>query len=314
METKQVTVLGSINMDLGVKVAYLPKQGETLTGHSFSVTGGGKGANQAIAIARLGMETALIARLGNDDFGKQLQRSLRENKVNIDGIQIDEQESTGVALVTVEENGENNIIIVAGANGTIGDWELTHLEKVLPHSSYLLLQLEIPRSVVIKAVKLAQKYNVPVILDPAPALDLPEEIYGGITIITPNVIEASQLLEFPINNIEDVQKASSLLLNKGVKIVIITMGEQGVFCATNKEQFRVYAPSAQVLDTVGAGDAFNGGLTTALSEGYSLTQAVQWGVIASYLSISKAGAQSSFAHRSEFEQARQQSSLQVNYL
>lgn len=303
MKKPQVIVFGSINMDLAVKVPKLPKKGETLAGHSFTTTGGGKGANQAVALSRLGVETALIGRVGNDDFGNKLRQDLTNNGVEIETITIDEQESTGMAIITVEESGENEIIIVAGANGKIDDYELTNLARNLPNCSYLLLQLEIPLSAVTKAIKLAEKYNVPVILDPAPALKLPDEIYAGIKIITPNLVEASQLVGLPVTNIEEVEKASLILLDKGVENVIITMGKEGVFCANQQEKFWLSSPVVNAIDTVAAGDAFNGGLTTALVEGYSLVEAVKSGVIAGSLSVTKTGAQSSLPTRQEFEKA-----------
>lgn len=314
MKKPQVIVFGSINMDLAVKVPYLPEKGETLAGHSFTTTGGGKGANQAVALSRLGVETTLIGRVGNDDFGTKLRQDLANNEVQIKTITIDEKESTGMAIITVEESGENQIIIVAGANGKFDDHELIILQKYLPNCSYLLLQLEIPLSAVTKAIKLAQKQNVSVILDPAPAMKLPDEIYRGIKIITPNLLEASQLVGLPVTNIEEAEKASLILLAKGVENVIITMGKEGVFCANQQEKFWVSAPVVNVIDTVAAGDAFNGGLTTALVEGYSLAEAVKWGVVTGSLSVTKAGAQSSLPNRQEFEKARARANFFVQLI
>ncbi len=297
-----VVVFGSINLDLTVQVKRLPTTGETLTANSFQTTGGGKGANQAVALARLGIPTSLIGRVGNDRFGQQLKDELAQNQVNIENVRVSTNQSTGIAMIAVEETtGENQIIIVTGANGNVDDTDLANLEKVLATSTYLLLQLEIPLEAVIKAIDLARQYNVKVILDPAPVVDLPEDIYTKIDIITPNTIEVSQLVGFTVDNIEDAKKASLWLLNKGVKTVIITMGSEGVFCATNQKQFLVSAPKLKVVDTVGAGDAFNGGLTMGLSLGYSLKEAVKHGVIASSLSVSKTGVQSSFPNKDEME-------------
>ena len=314
MKTAQVTVFGSINMDLAVKVPYLPKRGETLAGHSFLTTPGGKGANQAVALSKLGVETALIGRVGNDDFGHRLRQDLADNGVHVEAISIDKQASTGIAIITVEESGENEIIIVAGANEKIDDSDLNKLEKLLANSSYLLLQLEIPLVAVVQAIKIAQKFNISVILDPAPATKLPDEIYSQIKILTPNIIEVSQLVDFPVRNIKEVEKAGSILLNKGVENVIITMGEKGVFCANCQEKFLVYAPVMNVIDTVAAGDAFNGGLTAALVKGYSLPESVTWGVIAGSLSVTKTGAQSSLPSLQEFAKAQEQMNVIVKQL
>ena len=314
MKTPQVTVFGSINMDLAVKVPYLPRRGETLAGHSFLTTPGGKGANQAVALSKLGVETALIGRVGNDDFGQRLRQDLADNGVHIEAITVDKQASTGIAIITVEESGENEIIIVAGANEKIDDSDLNKLEKLLANSSYLLLQLEIPLIAVVQAIKIAQKFNISVILDPAPATKLPDEIYSQIKILTPNIIEVSQLVDFPVTNIKEVKKAGSILLNKGVENVIITMGEKGVFCANCQEKFLVCAPAMNVIDTVAAGDAFNGGLTAALVKGYSLSEAVTWGVIVGSLSVTKTGAQSSLPSLQEFTKAQEQMNVLVKQL
>lgn len=307
MKQLQAIVFGSINMDLAVKVPRLPQKGETLAGNSFSTTGGGKGANQAVALARLGVETALIGRVGDDNFGTTLIENLTKNGVQTEKIKVDNRASTGIAMITVEESGENQIIIVSGANGKMDDSDLSILRELLPFSSYLLLQLEIPLPVVVKAIAIAQSLSIPVILDPAPAHQLPEEIYPSINIITPNLIEISQLANFSVKTIKDVEKAALKLLNKGVENVIVTMGKEGVFCLNKEEKFLVLALDVNVVDTVAAGDAFNAGLTTALIEGHSLKEAVKWGVIVASLSIIKTGAQLSFPTRQEFDTFRQNS-------
>lgn len=311
---KKVIVFGSINMDLAVTVPYLPSKGETLTGNNFNLSGGGKGANQAIALSRLGVNTELVGRVGNDEFGKQLKETLTDNEVNHDHVIIDDNHPTGVAIITVEASGDNQIIVVSGANGAVNEQDLANLESLLPSASYLLLQLEIPLWIITEAIALAKKYNVKVILDPAPALRLGEDIYKELEIITPNLIEASQLLGYEVDNSETAQKAGDWFLDRGVKTVIITMGEKGVYCATKEQKYWVSTPSVTVVDTVGAGDAFNAGLTTALIEGHSLPIAIQWGVINGSLSVTKSGSQSAFAHRHEFDQALGQYELNLEIL
>ncbi|HAJ61544.1 MAG TPA: ribokinase [Cyanobacteria bacterium UBA8543] len=298
---KSIIVFGSINMDLVAKTPRLPVAGETLQGYQFFTAPGGKGANQAVASARLGIPTYLVGRLGNDDFGNQLRRSLEAAGVHTDGILVDDAASSGVAAIAVDDAGENNIIIIPGTNGRVNQQDVERLTNWLAEAAALLLQLEIPMPAVVAAAQAARKVGVPVILDPAPAQkDLLPELYSLIDIITPNEIEASQLVGFPIDGQEAAAKASAELRQRGVSTVIVKLGAQGVFCATEEETFFVPAFSVQAVDTVAAGDAFNGGLAAALAEGHSLREAVEWGAAAGAISATKAGAQPSLPDRETF--------------
>ncbi len=298
---KPIIVFGSINMDLVTKSPRLPMAGETLQGYEFFTAPGGKGANQAVAAARLGIPTQIVGRLGDDEFGRQLQRSLQESGVNTDRILVDQAASSGVAVITVDDAGENNIIIVAGTNGRVNHQDIDRLTDLLPGAAALLLQLEIPLPVVIAAAQAARRAGVSVILDPAPAKgDIPPELYPLVDIITPNEIEASQLVGFPVDGQEAAAKASAELRQWGVGSVIVKLGDRGVFCATGEETFFVPAFSVQAVDTVAAGDAFNGGLAAALAEGRSLREAVVWGAAAGAISATKAGAQPSLPDRETF--------------
>ncbi|AFZ46171.1 ribokinase [Cyanobacterium stanieri PCC 7202] len=300
MKSSQIVVFGSVNIDLTVTVSHLPQSGETLKGNNFTISVGGKGANQAIALSRLGTPTAFIGRVGKDNWGDRILEELHQQGVNIDKFSQDVQHPTGTAMITVEEEtGENQIIIISGANGVVGTKELLDLTNLLPHCRYLLLQLEIPLPVVLEAITLAKKHHVPVILDPAPAHTLPHDIYQDISIITPNAIEASQLVGFEVQTQAQVEKAGQWFLDKGVQTVIITMGADGVYCASHHEQFWLSTPPVTVVDTVGAGDAFNGGLATALVNNYSLEEAVTWGLINGSLSVTRKG---EFPTLSEFQQ------------
>ncbi len=275
--------------------------GETLQGYEFFTAPGGKGANQAVAAARLGIPTQIVGRLGDDEFGRQLQRSLQESGVNTDRILVDQAASSGVAVITVDDAGENNIIIVAGINGRVNHQDIDRLTDLLPGAAALLLQLEIPLPAVIAAAQAARRAGVSVILDPAPAKgDIPPELYPLVDIITPNEIEASQLVGFPVDGQEAAAKASVELRQRGVGSVIVKLGDRGVFCATGEETFFVPAFSVQAVDTVAAGDAFNGGLAAALAEGRSLREAVVWGAAAGAISATKAGAQPSLPDRETF--------------
>lgn len=297
---KPVIVFGSINMDLVAKTPRLPVPGETLQGHEFFTAPGGKGANQAVAVARLGIPTKIVARIGSDDFGTQLRHSLGVTGVDTDSVLVEEGVSSGIAVISVDEAGENTIIFVAGANGHVNETDVERLSNLLPGAAVLLIQLEIPMSVVLLAAAAAQKVGCPVILDPAPAQELPEELYGMVDIMTPNQLEASVLVDFPVDTIESAKNASEVLLQRGVDTVMVTLGEQGVFCATGSESFFVPAFSVEAVDTVAAGDAFNGAMAVAIAKGLPLRQAVVWGAAAGALAVTKAGAQPSLPDKETF--------------
>jgi ribokinase len=298
---KPIIVFGSINMDLVAKTPRLPVAGETLKGYEFFTTAGGKGANQAVAASRLGIPTHMVGRVGNDDFGRQLLAGLQAAGVQTDAVLVDEATSSGVAVITVDDAGENNIIIIAGANGRLNETDLERLSSRLSGAAALLMQLEIPLSTVKLAAQAAQSAGVPVILDPAPTQDIPAELYSVVDIITPNQWEASQLVGFPVDGQEAAAQASAVLRQRGVGTAIVKLGDRGVFCATTEETFFVPAFPVQAVDTVAAGDAFNGALAVALAEGRSLREAVVWGAAAGAISATKAGAQPSLPDRKTLE-------------
>jgi ribokinase len=243
----------------------------------------------------------MVGRLGHDDFGRQLLTNLQAAGVQTDGVVVDESTSSGVAVITVDDAGENNIIIIAGANGRLNETDVERLRRRLPRAAALLMQLEIPIATVQLAAQAAHSAGVPVILDPAPAQDIPRELYPLIDIMTPNQLEASQLVGFPIDGEEAARQASAELQQRGVSTVMVKLGDRGVFCATPEETFFVPAFSVQAVDTVAAGDAFNGALAVALAEGRPLQEAVVWGAAAGALSATKAGAQPSLPNRETFE-------------
>jgi ribokinase len=296
-----IIVFGSINMDLVAQVPRLPLPAETLTGTGFFTAPGGKGANQAVAAARLGATTYMVGRVGNDEFGAVLLKHLEVEGVRTDAIATDPEVSSGVAQIAVEESGQNNIIVVPGANGRLDENDLARLEILLPEAKLLLLQLEIPLDVTLQAVHLAREHNVQVILDPAPVTDLPGEIYSQIDLITPNEIEAAQLVGFPVNNREDAFRATDALLDLEVRVAIIKLGADGVVFASHNPEFRGFIRPFPVtaVDTVAAGDAFNGGLAVALSEGLELPDAVRWSAAAGALATTKPGAQTAMPRREE---------------
>jgi ribokinase len=303
-----VIVFGSINMDLVVKSPRLPVRGETLLGRDFFTAPGGKGANQAVAIARLGIPTQIVGRVGGDSFGNELINSLQTAGVQTAHVLLDEAASSGVAAIAVDDAGANQIIIIPGANANVNETDVERLRSLLPGAIALLLQFEIPISAVLLAAKAAQQAGVVVILDPAPAqLDVPSELYRLVDIITPNEIEAGQMVGFPVNEPESATEAADVLLQRGVKTAIVKLGAQGAVCATKEETFFVPAFPVSTVDTVAAGDAFNGGLTAALAEGLPLRQAVVWGAAAGALASTKPGAQSSMCDRVTFDAFLKQS-------
>ncbi len=293
-----IIVFGSINIDLVATVPRLPVAGETILGHNFLQVPGGKGANQAVAVARLGIPTQMVGRVGTDSFGTELIYNLFNSGVETENVSIDETASSGVATIAVDDKGENQIIVIPGANGRVNQEDVERLSDLLPHSSALLLQLEIP----VAAAKAAHQAGVKVILDPAPAQSyVPDELYRLVDILTPNEVEAGQLVGFPVDGEESAKKAAAVLLQRGVKCAIVKLGAKGVVCAIAQETFFVPAFPVHAIDTVAAGDAFNGGLAAALDQGLSLHQAVVWGAAAGALAATKLGAQTSLPDKSAFD-------------
>lgn len=301
-----VAVFGSINMDLVARTPRLPAPAETITGHEFFTAPGGKGANQAVAAARLGVSTKMFGRVGGDSFGQELLQHLQTIGVDTSGVFIDDGVASGVAIIAVDDQAQNNIIVIPGANGCLDQSDVRRFEAALDSVEALLLQLETPLEITAAAARLARQKDVTVILDPAPAQNLPAELYQLIDIMTPNEVEAGHMVGFPVKNEQDAARAADKLLERGVKIVIIKLGALGVFYATPdesgaKNQSFTPAFKVQAVDTVAAGDAFNGGLAAALVEGHTLATAVRWGAAAGALSTTKAGAQPSMPSRAEFE-------------
>ncbi|YAF96569.1 MAG: ribokinase [Nodularia sp. CChRGM 3473] len=297
-----IIVFGSINIDLVAKTPRLPVAGETLLGEDFFKIPGGKGANQAVALARLGIPTQMVGRVGAHNFGAELVHNLQVAGVQTDNILIDETVSSGVAIITVTHAGENQIVVIPGANGRVNQEDIERLSQLFPTATALLLQLEIPIPAVLAAAQAAKNANLKVILDPAPVqTNLPNEIYPLVDIITPNEVEAGQLVGFPVDNQESAIKAAKVLLQRGVKCAIVKLGAKGVICATAEEVFFTPAFPVHAIDTVAAGDAFNGGLAAALFTGLSLHQAVVWGSAAGALATTTMGAQTSLPDRLTFD-------------
>lgn len=297
-----VVVFGSINMDLVVRTPRLPVAGETLAAHSFFTAGGGKGANQAVASARAGAPTRMVGRVGDDLFGATLRNDLAADGVDVGGILADAKQPSGVALIAVDDSAENRIMIVAGANGAVGRDDLRRLDGVLEGARVLLLQLEIPMESVVAAARAARERGVTVIVDPAPARPLPPELYATTDLLTPNATEAAMLVGFEINSQSEVEKAARILLERGVRGVIIKLGERGAYWTDGHAHKLLPAFKVAAIDTVAAGDAFNGALAAALAEGQAIEEALRWGIAGGALAVTRAGAQPALPSRSELLQ------------
>ncbi|MGJ3249367.1 MAG: ribokinase [Elainellaceae cyanobacterium] len=295
-----VIVFGSINMDLVARSPRLPMPGETIIGHQFETIPGGKGANQAVAVARLGIPTQMVGRVGGDSFGHELIAKLHESGVGCDRIVIDSETTSGIAVIEVDDRGENHIVIISGANSRVDATDIERLRAILPGAHALMLQLEIPLASVIVAAHAAHDAGVPVILDPAPArANLPLDLYPLIDILTPNQIEASQLVGFPVDHQDTATQAAHILRDRGVGTVIVKLGRAGALCVTGDDTFHVPAFVVNAVDTVAAGDAFNGGLAAALATGRSLRDAVAQACAVGALSVTKFGAQPSMPSQAE---------------
>ena len=286
-------------MDLVVRTPRFAKPGETLTGNDFYTAAGGKGANQAVAAAKLSGKSIMIGRVGKDIFGNDLRDNLKKNGVDVSAVSIDDNRPTGTALITVDENAENTIIIIPGANGAVADRELEVLDTVLTEPSILMLQLEIPLETIVSAAKQAKKQNAKVLLDPAPAQELPDELLELCDYITPNETEAKILTGIEISNTNDAKRAAEELKRRGAKAVIIKMSSNGSFFFDGTEEIMYPAFAVRPVDTVAAGDAFNGGLAAAFSEEKSLNEGLQWANAAGAISTTKPGAQPSMPSRQE---------------
>jgi ribokinase len=297
-----VIVFGSINMDLVARAPRLPAAGETLMGYSFETVPGGKGANQAVAAARLGVPTQMVGRVGGDQFGQELLAGLRASGVGCEAVLVDQTTHSGVAVIAVDDASENNIIIIPGANGQVGSADVERLRPWLLQAKVLLLQLEVPLDAVVAAAKAAKQLGVTVVLDPAPArFDLPAALYPLVDITTPNQVETAQLAGVPVTDFASAAEAATILQQRGVGTVITKLGKQGALCLTPTATFKIPAFPVKAVDTVAAGDAFNGGLAAGLAVGLSLQQATRQAAAVAALSVTQAGSQPSLPTRAELD-------------
>lgn len=298
-----VLVFGSINLDLVVEAPRLPQPGETLRGTAFHTSPGGKGANQAVAAARQGAPTRLIGRVGGDDFGEQLVEAIRAAGVRVSAINVDRDAPTGVALICVAETGENTIVTVKGANGNVGAEELGVLERIRLQSLVLLMQLEIPVPVATAAAESAREAGLIVILDPAPVTELPDALLANVSWITPNETETKELTGIDPSDTERAAQAGEILRARGVERVVLKLGSRGCAYVGPEGTISIASPEVNAIDTVGAGDAFNGALAAALIAGHDVEGALRRASAAGAIAATRRGALPSLPTRAEVEAA-----------
>ena len=294
-----IIVVGSLNADLVVRTPRFPQPGETISGEDLKIIPGGKGANQTVAAARQGASVAMVGRVGNDSFGPALINNLTQNNVDTSHVQMDPGSATGTAIIVVDANGQNSIVLSPGGNGRVTSADLSDV----PFRDYqlLLLQLEIPVETVLAAAQRAKESGLRVVLNPAPARPLPEELLSLPDFLVPNENELSLLTNLPVNDIASAENAAKTLLERGMPNVIVTLGANGALIVSKEITKHVPSFTVEVVDTTAAGDAFIGGFASALLQNKSVEEAVRYGCACGALAATKFGAQPSLPTKAEAE-------------
>ncbi|MCQ4106391.1 ribokinase [Erwinia persicina] len=306
MKTGKLAVLGSINADHILNLTHFPRPGETVIGKQYQVAFGGKGANQAVAAGRSGADIAFIACVGDDDTGERIRQQLMNDRIDISPIEAVPGESTGVALIFVNGDGENTIGIHAGANAALTPVRVEQHQQVIADASALLMQLESPLESVLSAARIAHQHQTQVILNPAPATALSDELISLVDMITPNETEAQILTGVAVNSDEDAARAAAVLHDKGIRTVLITLGSRGVWLSEQGKGQRIPGFRVEAVDTIAAGDTFNGALITALLEQRPMAEAVRFAHAAAAIAVTRHGAQPSVPWREEIDRFLQQ--------
>lgn len=294
-----IVVVGSINMDLVTNVAHIPKKGETCFGRGFSKIPGGKGANQAVAASRLGAKVEMVGCLGEDALGNELLESLKKDQVGISYITRAKEDASGTALIMVEESGDNAIVVIPGANDKLHEKDIDHAISVISSAKVVVTQLEIPLETVKYLLSKAKELNKFTILNPAPARKLDDDIIKNIDLLTPNETELEILTNMPVNNEEAIIQAGLSLIARGVKKLIVTLGEKGCVYI-DQDGYKAYpAIRVEAIDTTAAGDSFTAALAVALCEGKPIEDVIAFATQVGALTVTKFGAQQSLPYRDE---------------
>lgn len=286
----KITVIGSLVMDLVIKLEKFPKEGDTLFGDQINYYLGGKGANQAYALTRLGANTEMIGMVGNDNFGKAFIDTFKKAGTKVSNILVSDKVGTSLAVIQSNYKAENKIVVMHGANYEFSAKELKKVESVLKNSDLVITQLELRPEIEEAIIKICAKFKVPVQLNPAPAYKLSKDILSKVTYITPNDLELSILTGMKTDTIENAKNAVKKLLSLGPKNVISTLGGNGAMIGDKKGIRHIPGFKVKVVDTVGAGDAFNGGFAYAISKGYKIDEAVRFANAVGGLAVTKQGA------------------------
>ena len=305
-KTGKLAVLGSINADHILNLAQFPRPGETVVGTQYQVAFGGKGANQAVAAGRSGADIAFIACVGEDDIGERVRKQLEDDRIDITPVEAVARTATGVALIFVNGEGENSIAIHAGANAALTPEYVTRHQQTIADASALLMQLESPLESVLAAARIARQHQTLVILNPAPATQLSDELLSLVDMITPNETEAEILTGIHISTDDDAARAAAVLHDKGISNVLITLGSRGVWLSDNRQGQRIEGFRVKAVDTIAAGDTFNGALITALLEQQPMAKAVRFAHAAAAIAVTRHGAQPSVPWREEIDSFLQQ--------
>jgi len=292
----KIIVVGSSNTDMVIQSARIPKPGETILGGSFFMNPGGKGANQAVAAARLGGEVHFICKVGQDVFGDMARQQFIQEGIHTEFVISDSDLPSGVALINVDAQGENSITVASGANGALSMSDIEKADALFEAGDVLLIQLETPLQTVWETIQKAHKKGLKVILNPAPASEIPDEIYPYIFALTPNETETELLTGISVDSLAKAQEAASILLNKGLSHLLITMGSQGAYYQSAETKNFIPTRQVQALDTTAAGDCFNGALAVALSQANDWEPAIQFACEAATRSVTKMGAQASMPY------------------
>jgi len=299
MNSKKIVVVGSCNTDMVVKSDRLPVPGETVLGGAFMMNPGGKGANQAVAIARMGGNVTFISKTGNDLFGRQSVEMYGDENIVTDYIFSDQHLPSGVALIMVDRNGENCIVVASGANGSLSPKDIEKARNVIENADILLMQLEVPMDTVEYAAKLAHEKGIKVVLNPAPAAFLSNELLKCLYAVIPNKTEAEMLSGIKVSDLETAKQAADIIAAKGVDKVVITLGSKGALIKDGDVYSFIPADKVEAVDTTAAGDTFCGAFCVGISEGLSIEDAVKMATKAAGITVTRAGAQASIPYRKE---------------